>query len=171
MKGSLQIGLLVLVLAIGFGLARQFFPSTEIIVKEKEIPINLTTQQLDSLELAFQARLQAHTTTRIIRVSVEDTSKIRSMLNEILTLRDSLQGQAELLLTYDGEIGKYRDSLKVVADFIAQTIDISFRPNPREFTVTILDTVEIRTGDSFFTDLVQIAAGVAGGYLMASFRE
>ena len=88
-----------------------------------------------------------------------------------MMLRDSLEGQAELLLTYDGLVGKYQDSLKVIADFVGQTIDVDFRPNPREFTITIFDTTEIRTGDSFLTNVLQIAGGVAAGFVISEIKK
>ncbi len=86
-------------------------------------------------------------------------------------LRDSLEGQAELLLTYDGLIGKYQDSLKVIADFVGQTIDVDFRPNPREFTITIFDTTEIRTGDSSSRMCSKSQVGVAAGFVISEIKK
>ena len=50
-------------------------------------------------------------------------------------------------------------------------IDVDFRPNPPEFTITIFDTTEIRTGDSFLTNVHQIAGGVAAGFVISEIKK
>ena len=89
----------------------------------------------------------------------------------MLTLKDSLKDKAKLLLTYEGLVGRYQDSLKVEADFISDSIAVDFRANPREFTITVRDTVEIQIGDSFFEDLLEASGGAAVGYFLATITR
>lgn len=168
MKGPLaviQIVVIVIVALVAYHLTQRFFPKIEVV--DKKIVVDITKKQLDSLELSFNYRLKAATRTRI--VTVEDTARVKSLLSMVFALKDSLRGRARLTLYYEGLVGKYQDSLRVLADFIGDTIEVDFRANERKLLTTIKDTTYI--GDSFFTDLYQYAIGAGIGYTAATLQH
>lgn len=136
----LQYILVALIAVVAFRMA--FPPTTKIV--DRIVHVGLTKAQLDSMGLSIKERLKGEMKTRYIPqpYSVIDTAGIDSLKNEIFSLKGQLIGRAELNLTFDGLVGKYDDSLLVVADFVSDSISIDFRPNPRELSTSIRDTIE-----------------------------
>lgn len=149
---------ILIVLLAGVVLWAVFFRTVEPEVREIKVPVSLTPHQLDSMGLSIEAKVKG-TLKPIIKtekVRVEDTAKVRSLINEIISLKDSLKGKAELPLEYHGFVGPSKDTLDVVAEFVNDTISVVFRPVQRNFEVVYRDTVESRG----FFDRLSIGPGI-----------
>lgn len=136
----------------------------------RTVTVQLSKADLDSMELSWKASFKVPTKTKLVSRNVVDTS-MAPLLRQAMAERESLkallrnnpQFQASETMTIDTTIGKYRDSLKVVADCLNDSIGISFRANPREVTKT--DTLTVSNG-SFWNDLMWFTAGAGAKTLL-----
>jgi hypothetical protein len=149
----------IVILVLGGILAwALFFRTPSVDIREIKVPVPLTPHQLDSLELAIKAKVKGELKPIILPpIKIVDKAEvakrdsiIREQLNAIISLKDSLKGKAKLNLEYHGEVGTYKDTLDVVADFISDTISVVFKPKQRDLVVIYNDTTK---GRNFFQRL------------------
>jgi hypothetical protein len=116
---------------------------------EKPYKVPISSHELDSLRLAISLEVKGQLKPKII--VVEDTSRIHDLLDELMELRDSLHGKAELSLEYSNDtLGVYRDSIRVKAEFIDSTMSVVFKPTKREYETIRLDTVFVKNPAPFW---------------------
>lgn len=165
MNGLAKFFAVVLVLVVGLSIYQYLNPKTVEVVVDREVQVKLTPAILDSLKLAFQAEFKATLRPKIIKIA--DSTRIKALLGEIIALRDSLKGRAKLELTYDTDtLGRYRDTLRVRADFVSDSVSVVFRPRQRDFSITIRDTIPCPDSSSPFWGTLKDVGLVVGGFLI-----
>jgi len=152
-------------LAIAFAVYRGLNPGTITVIQERLVPVHLSTEQLDSMKLAFYTEFKGTLKPQIIKIA--DSTRIGALLGEVFALRDSLKGKAKLELVYYNENQPpYGDTLGARADFVSDSMSVVFRPKARDFQVVLRDTISIPAPGGGFWDTAEKVGLVAGGFVI-----
>jgi hypothetical protein len=131
---------LAIVVVLGLAAKELFFPRAETRIIEKPVTVWLSPAQMDSLQLAITLKVKGELKPEIL--VKKDTALAAQRLREILALRDSLKGLAEIALEYNTDtLGKYEDTLHVRAEFVSENISVVFKPRERSYVTTVRDTI------------------------------
>lgn len=151
--------ILILALVV-FGLWAVFVKPPTVTIRDIRVPVSLTPHQLDSMHLAIREQVKGELKPVIKKEYIDktDTATIKRQINEIIALKDSLHGKAEMNLEFHGFVGPTRDTLDVKADFVSDSISVVFRPKQRDFEVIHRDTLETYRG---FLDRFAFGPGVS----------
>lgn len=157
---------LAIIVVLYLGAKELFFPKVVTRIVEKPTTVWLSPAQMDSLELAITLKVKGELKPEII--VKHDTALASRRLKEILALRDSLKGLAEIALEYNADsLGRYGDSLHVRAEFISENMSVVFRPRERSYVTTVRDTITYPAPRGLFDfdlkDAVEVLLGVLAG--------
>lgn len=162
MEKYLPVLYIVIGLALGGLIAKAFWPTFETKYETKTVEASLTQAQLDSLKLGFKAEFQAE--LKPVIITTRDTAQVRTLIDEIISLRKQLVGKADLSLEYyTDRMLPYGDTLYVKADFVVGKTTVVFRPTARKFSLPVLTPITFvfdHTGDSWPTRAVIFLSGV-----------